>query len=51
MKKVAQSGMTYLSISLSARESAMGNASTAGSNGVQNVFNNVGAITSVDGFA
>jgi hypothetical protein len=49
--KVAQSGMTYLSISLSARESAMGNAGTAASQGVQNVFYNVGAITEVDGFA
>ncbi|MBN1465117.1 PorV/PorQ family protein [candidate division KSB1 bacterium] len=50
-KKVAQSGMTYLSISLSARESAMGNAGTAASQGVQNVYYNVGAITEVDGFA
>ena len=39
-KKVAQSGMTYLAISLGARESAMGNASVASVRGPQAIFYN-----------
>ncbi len=44
-KKVAQSGMTYLGISLSARQSGMGNASVASVNGAQGLFYNPAAIT------
>ncbi len=49
MKKVGQSGMTYLSISLSARESAMGAAGIAGIKGVQGVFYNPASLTMVEG--
>ena len=50
MKKVAQSGMTYLSISLGARESGIGNAATASVKGAQALFYNPGRITKVEGF-
>lgn len=50
MKKVGQSGMTYLAISLGARESAMGNASVATVNGTQSVFYNPASLTTVDNF-
>ena len=48
MKKVAQSGMTYLAISLGARESAMGNASVASVSGTQGMFYNPATLTSLD---
>jgi hypothetical protein len=51
MKKVGQSGMTYLSISLSARESAMGSAGIAGIKGVQGVFYNPASIAADDGLS
>ncbi len=50
-KKVGQSGMTYLSISLGARESAMGNASTASVKGIQGVFYNPAVLTEFEGFS
>ena len=49
MKKTAQSGMTYLSISLGARESAMGNASVASVDGVESIFYNPGRLADVQG--
>ena len=50
MKKVGQSGMTYLAISLGARESGMGSASVASVKGVQSIFYNPGALTTVENF-
>ncbi len=50
MKKVGQSGMTYLAISLGARESAMGNASVATVNGTQSVFYNPASLTTLNNF-
>ena len=50
MKKVAQSGMTYLSISLGARESAMGNASVASTSSMQGLFYNPGALTGLQDY-
>lgn len=50
MKKAGQSGMTYLAISLSARESAMGNASVASVRGVQALFYNPAILTEINGF-
>lgn len=49
MIKVAQSGMTYLSIGLSARESGMGNASTAAVRGVQSIFYNPAGLALING--
>ncbi len=49
-KKAGQSGMTYLSISLGARESAMGNASVASVSGTQGLFYNPGTMTELSGF-
>lgn len=49
-KKVGQSGMTYLAISLGARESAMGNASVATVRGTQGLFYNPAALTDLKGF-
>ena len=49
MKKAGQSGMTYLAISLSARESAMGNASVAAVRGVQALFYNPALLTKFEG--
>ncbi|NIA29581.1 MAG: PorV/PorQ family protein [Actinobacteria bacterium] len=49
MIKVGQSGMTYLSITLSARESGMGNASTASVRGVQSIFYNPAGLASLSG--
>jgi len=49
-KKVGQSGMTYLAISLGARESAMGNASTASVKGIQGLFYNPATLTQLNGF-
>lgn len=51
MKKVGQSGMTYLSISLSARESAMGAAGIAGKAGPQSLFYNPASLTESPGFS
>jgi long-subunit fatty acid transport protein len=50
MKKVGQSGMTYLAISLGARESAMGNASVANVRGVQSIFYNPAILAESEGF-
>jgi hypothetical protein len=50
LKKVAQSGMSYLSISLAARESAMGNASVASVSGTQSLFYNPASLTSLENF-
>lgn len=50
MKKAGQSGMTYLAISLSARESAMGSASVASVRGVQALFYNPALLTQFEGF-
>ena len=49
-KKVGQSGMTYLAISLGARESAMGNASVASVRGVQSIFYNPAILAEIEGF-
>ncbi len=49
-KKAGQSGMTYLAISLGARESAMGNASVASVSGTQGIFYNPGSLTELQGF-
>jgi hypothetical protein len=46
-KKVAQSGMTYLAISTSARMSAMGDASVATVNGIEGVFYNPATLADV----
>ncbi|MCA9735802.1 MAG: PorV/PorQ family protein [Deferribacteres bacterium] len=50
-KKVAQSGMTYLNIGLSARQSGMGNASVASVRGEQGLFYNPAAITQIEDFS
>ena len=50
MKKVAQSGMTYLAVSLGARESAMADASVAAVQGVQGLMHNPSAMTELSGF-
>ncbi len=49
-KKAGQSGMTYLAISLGARESAMGNASVANVSGTQGLFYNPATLTELKGF-
>lgn len=51
MKKVGQAGMTYLSISLGARESAMGDASVASVRGIQGMFYNQATLTQIEQFA
>ncbi len=50
IKKTGQSGMTYLSISLGARESALGDASVASVKGVQGLFYNQAVLTQINGF-
>ena len=50
MKKMGQSGMTYLAISLGARESAMGNASVASVEGIQGLFYNPAVLARFEGF-
>ena len=50
IKKTGQAGMTYLSISLGARESALGDASVALVKGVQGLFYNQASLTQVEGF-
>ncbi|MDZ7372903.1 MAG: PorV/PorQ family protein [candidate division KSB1 bacterium] len=49
-KKVAQSGMTYLAVTLGARESAMGDASVAATTGVQGVFFNPAVLADLRSF-
>ncbi|MBC8185633.1 PorV/PorQ family protein [candidate division KSB1 bacterium] len=50
-KKVAQSGMGYLAISMGARESAMGDAGTAITKGIQGMWHNPSVIADIDRFA
>ncbi len=49
-KKVAQSGMTYLAVSLGARESAMGDASVATTEGIHSIFFNPAALADISSF-
>lgn len=49
-KKVAQSGMTYLSIGTSARLSAMGDASTAAVEGIDGALYNPAVLADLKGF-
>jgi hypothetical protein len=49
-KKVAQSGMTYLAVTLGARESGMGDASVASTQGVQGVFFNPAVLADLRSF-
>lgn len=49
--KVAQSGMTYLAISMGARETAMGDASTAITEGIQGMWHNPAVLANVARFA
>ena len=49
-RKVAQSGMTYLAISLGARESAMGSASVASVRGIQGIFYNPAVLADIEHF-
>ncbi len=48
--KVAQSGMTYLGISMGARETAMGDASTASTHGIQGLWHNPAVLTEIQKF-
>ena len=50
-KKVAQAGMTYLSISLGARASGMGDATVASIRGIQGLFYNPATIADVSRLA
>ena len=50
-KKVAQSGMTYLAISMGARESAMGDAGTAIVKGLNGMWHNPSVLADIDRFA
>ena len=50
-KKVAQSGMGYLAISMGARESAMGDASTAITKGIQGMWHNPSVLADINGYA
>ena len=50
-KKVAQSGMGYLAISMGARESAMGDAATAITKGIQGMWHNPSVLADIDRFA
>lgn len=49
-KKVAQSGMTYLAISTSARLSAMGDASVAAVKGIDGIFYNPAVLADIEKF-
>ena len=49
--KVAQSGMTYLGISMGARESGMGDAATAAVRGIQGLWHNPAVLADIDGLA
>jgi hypothetical protein len=51
LKKVGQAGMTYLSIPLAARETAMGDASVASVRGIQGIFYNPATLTQIEQFA
>ncbi len=48
-KKVGQSGMTYLAISMGARESAMGDASTASVQGINGMWHNPAVTADIKG--
>ncbi|RMD93159.1 MAG: hypothetical protein D6814_16005 [Calditrichaeota bacterium] len=50
-KKVAQAGMTYLSISLGARESGMGDATVASVRGIQGLFYNPATLADISHLA
>lgn len=50
-KKVSQSGMTYLAISMGARESAMGDAATAIVKGINGMWHNPSVLADIDRFA
>lgn len=50
-KKVAQSGMTYLAISMGARETAMGDASCAIVKGINGMWHNPAVLADIDHFA
>ncbi len=50
-KKVSQSGMGYLAICMGARESAMGDASTAITKGIQGIWHNPSALADINGYA
>lgn len=50
-KKVAQAGMTYLAISPSARQSAMGDAAVASVQGIDGLFYNQAALADIPQFA
>ncbi len=49
--KVAQSGMTYLAISMGARETAMGDAGTAITKGIQGMWHNPAVLADIDHMA
>lgn len=49
--KVGQSGMTYLGISMSARETAMGDAATATVKGIQGLWHNPAALADIQHIA
>ncbi len=49
-KKVGQSGMSYLAISMGARESAMGDAATALTNGIQGIWHNPSVLADIKRF-
>jgi len=49
--KVAQSGMTYLAISMSSRETAMGDAGTAISKGVNGLWHNPAVLADIKRFS
>jgi hypothetical protein len=50
-KKVAQSGMTYLAISMGARESAMGDAACATVKGINGMWHNPAVLADIDRLA
>jgi hypothetical protein len=49
--KVAQSGMTYLAISMGSRETAMGDAGTAITKGINGLWHNPAVLADIDRFA
>lgn len=49
--KTAQSGMTYLGISMGARETAMGDAGTAITRGINGMWHNPAVLADIDGAA
>ena len=50
-RRLSQSGATYLAISMCARESAMGDAATATSQGINGVWHNPSILADIDGLA